>query len=55
MVAGRPGFQQVLVITDGDKVTVTDLEGEILIDHTKPAPGVTHGHAAAHAKLSPMS
>ena len=35
-------FQQVLVITDGDKITVTDLEGEILIEHTRPAPGVIY-------------
>ena len=39
---GRRGFQQVLVITAGDKITVTDLEGEILIEHTRPAPGVTY-------------
>jgi hypothetical protein len=50
MVAGRPGFQQVLVITDGDKITATDLEGELLIDHTTPAPELTYGHPAAHAK-----
>jgi putative transposase len=42
MVDGRRGFQQVLVITAGDKITVTDLEGEILIEHTRPAPGVTY-------------
>jgi putative transposase len=42
MVDGRRGFQQVLVITDGEKITVTDLEGEILIEHTRPAPGVTY-------------
>jgi putative transposase len=41
-VDGRYGFQQVLVITDGDKITVADLEGEILIEHTRPAPGVTY-------------
>ena len=40
MVDGRRGFQQVLVITAGDKIT--DLEGEILIEHTRPAPGVTY-------------
>jgi len=34
MVGGPHGFQQVLVITD--------LEGEILIEHTRPAPGVTY-------------
>jgi hypothetical protein len=42
----RRGFQQVLVITDGnkpgDKITVTDLQGEILIEHTRPAPGITY-------------
>ncbi|MFG1820844.1 integrase core domain-containing protein [Kribbella sp. NPDC049174] len=42
MVDGRRGFQQVLVITDGDKITVTDLEGEILIEHTRPAPGIAY-------------
>jgi transposase InsO family protein len=42
MVGGPHGFQQVLVITDGDKITVADLEGEILIEHTRPAPGVTY-------------
>jgi transposase InsO family protein len=42
MVGGQHGFQQVLVITDGDKITVADLEGEILIQHTQPAPGVTY-------------
>ena len=33
LVDGRRGFQQVLVITAGDKITVADLEGEILIEH----------------------
>ena len=42
MVGGRHGFHQVLVITDGDKITITDLHGEILIEHTRPAPGVTY-------------
>lgn len=35
MVDGRRGFQQVLVIIAGDKITVADLEGEILIEHTR--------------------
>ena len=43
LVGAQHGFQQVLVITNGDKpgdtITVTDLEGEILIEHTRPAPG----------------
>jgi putative transposase len=42
MVSGPYGFQQVLVIVDGDKITVADLDGEILIEHTRPAPGVTY-------------
>jgi putative transposase len=42
LVGGQHGFQQVLVIADGDKIPVADLEGEILIQHTRPAPGVTY-------------
>jgi putative transposase len=41
-VDGRRALEQVLVITDGEKITVADLEGEILIEHTRPAPGVTY-------------
>jgi putative transposase len=42
MVGGPYGFHHVLVIVDGDTITVADLEGEILIEHTRPAPGVTY-------------
>ena len=42
MVGGQYGFQPVLVITDGDEITVADLNGEVLIDHTRPQPGVTY-------------
>jgi putative transposase len=42
MVGGQHGFQQVLVITDGEKITVTDLHGEILIEHTRPAPDIKY-------------
>jgi transposase InsO family protein len=35
-------FQQVLVVTDDDKITITDLDGEILAEHTRPAPGTTY-------------
>ena len=41
-VDGRFSFQEVLVITDGDKITVADLDGEILIEHTRPEPGVRY-------------
>jgi putative transposase len=40
----RHAFEQVLVISDGtqagDKITVTDLHGEILAEHTRPRPGI---------------
>ncbi|MEU4295575.1 IS481 family transposase [Kribbella sp. NPDC026596] len=42
MVGGQYGFYQVLVIVDGDTITVADLDGEVLIEHTRPAPGVTY-------------
>lgn len=39
-------FEQVLVVSHGDqagdKITITDLQGEILAQHTRPAPGVTY-------------
>jgi putative transposase len=35
-------FQQVLAIRDGDKIIVTDLQGEILAEHTRPAPGIRY-------------
>ena len=62
LVGGPYGFQQVLVITDGDKITVADLEGEILIEHTRPAPGVRYvgngqprGPHPKNAETSPKS
>jgi transposase InsO family protein len=42
MVGGQYGFHQVLVITDGDEITVANLDGEVLIEHTRPEPGVTY-------------
>lgn len=41
-VDGQRAYQQVLVITNEDKIIVTDLQGEILIKHTRPAPGVKY-------------
>jgi putative transposase len=41
-VDGRRGLEQVLIITDDDKITVADLHGEILIEHTRPPLGVTY-------------
>ena len=62
LVAGRYGLQHVLVVTDGDALTITDLDGEILVEHTRPAPGVTyvgngqrHGPRPKPGEVSPMS
>jgi len=41
-VDGQYGFQQVLVIIEGENITVADLEGTILIEHTRPAPGTKY-------------
>ncbi len=41
-VDGRLAYEHVLVVTDGDHITVADLDGEFLIEHTRPAPGVRY-------------
>jgi transposase InsO family protein len=41
-VDGRLAYEQVLVLIDGDNITVADLDGEVLIEHTRPAPGVRY-------------
>jgi hypothetical protein len=39
-------FQHVLVVSDGtqagDKIVIAELEGEILAEHARPAPGIRH-------------
>ena len=55
--------KQVLVVSDGDKITVADLNGEILAEHTRPQPGVTYvgngrrprNRARRHPRVSPKS
>lgn len=42
MVGGQHRFQPVLIITNGDTITVADLHGEILIEHSRPAPDATY-------------
>lgn len=42
MVDGARPYEPVLIITDGDRLIVTTPEGEILIEHTRPAPGVKY-------------
>jgi hypothetical protein len=41
-VGAQYAFRQVLVVSDGDKVIITDLEGEVLAEHTRPAPGTSY-------------
>jgi putative transposase len=59
-------FEQVLVITEGnqtgDRIIITDLQGEILAEHTRPTPGVTYvgngrrpGTRPKNPGVSPMS
>ncbi len=62
MVGAPHAFKQVLIVLDGDKITVADLGGEILIEHTRPGPGVTYvgngqprGPRAKNPRRSPKS
>ena len=57
-VDGRRALEKVLVTTDGDKITVADLHGEILIEHTRPPPGardVGNGNSPRPATQDPES
>jgi putative transposase len=42
MVDVQRAFQQVLVVGDGDTIIITDLQGEVLAEHTRPAPGINY-------------
>jgi len=42
MVDTHRAFQQVLVVSAGNKVIITDLQGEVLTEHTRPAPGIRY-------------
>jgi len=42
MIDSRLTGQEVLVITDGNTILVTDLAGEVLIEHTRPTPGIAY-------------
>ncbi|WP_443689963.1 integrase core domain-containing protein [Nocardioides pinisoli] len=62
LIGGRYGLAHVLVVMDGNDLTITDLDGEILIEHTRPAPGVTYvgngrppGMPPKPPEVSPMS
>jgi len=62
LVDGKRGFEHVLVICDGDQVLITDLHGEVLIEHARPTPGVKYvgngrprGRRPNKPEPSPMS
>jgi transposase InsO family protein len=46
MVDVRRAFEQVLVVSEGDKtgakIIIIDLQGEVLAEHTRPAPGIKY-------------
>lgn len=42
MVDVQRAFEQVLVVCDGDNIIITDLQGEVLAEHTRPAPGTNY-------------
>jgi putative transposase len=58
-VDAQRAFEQVLVVSAGDKVIITDLEGEVLAERTRPAPGIKYvGNGrprGPHPKASPKS
>lgn len=41
-VGGQHAFRQVLVVSDGDTIIITDLDGEVLAERIRPTPGVTY-------------
>ena len=62
MVDGRRAGEEVLVVQDGEKILVTDLQGTILIEHTRPTPGIGYvgngrprGRRPKTLQTSPMS
>ena len=62
LVGGQHGYHHVLINIDGDTITVVDRDGEILAEHTRPAPGVTYvgngrppGPRAKTSETSPKS
>lgn len=42
MVDVRHAFEQVLLFVDGDTIIVANTDGEVLIEHTRPRPGIKY-------------
>jgi transposase InsO family protein len=62
MVDGQRAGQHVLIVEDGNKILIADLQGTILIEHTRPAPGIKYagngrprGRRPRPPRPSPMS
>lgn len=62
MIDGQLAGQDILVIENGDSIIFADLDGTVLIEHTRPAPGVKYvgngrprGRRPQTLETSPMS
>jgi len=62
MVDTHRAFEKVLVVSIDNAIIITDLLGEVLAEHTRPAPGVSYvgngrprGGRPKTTELSPMS
>jgi len=42
LVDARRAFQQVLGVSADDKIIIADLQGEVLLERTRPAPGINY-------------
>ncbi|WP_229742468.1 integrase core domain-containing protein, partial [Gordonia jinhuaensis] len=42
MVDVDHAFDQVLVVTDDNTIVIANTEGEVLVEHPRPAPGITY-------------
>lgn len=47
-------FQQVLAITDEDQIIVTYFDGQVLVEHTRPAPSVPIRRQRSTAGTTPQ-
>ena len=56
LVDARRPFERVFVIQDADQITVADANGEVLLETTRPAPGIKYvGRATHNPEPSPKS
>lgn len=41
-VDAQRAFEQVLIVTADDTIIIADLHGQVIVEHTRPAPGVNY-------------